>query len=108
MVYHFHLLYSFRLVGSAHHSELVPSDTKGNLWVVTNAIIRKLDGRSPLMRIQDDSIQVEFLFHEYYYIINVAIECPGKANDEEGLEAHIEGLIAEALLELFGDGLSSF
>lgn len=114
MVNRLRLVYNFRLVGSAHHSELRSSDTKGNHWIVKDAIGRKLSGRSPRMiilnnGIQDDGVLVEFLPVENYYIFRITIECLDKVgNDEDSLKACIEALISEALVELFGDGISVF
>ena len=103
------MIYHFRFVGSAHLSELLPSAMESNHCIIEDVISRKLYGRAPLMIVQDGSVHVQFHFSEYNYIIHVTIERSGKVNkDEESLKVHIESLVAEALLELLGGGLSSF
>ncbi|HVB24502.1 MAG TPA: hypothetical protein VNG51_21370 [Ktedonobacteraceae bacterium] len=100
------MVYRFRLWGSAHYCELHPSDMEGNYCIIEDAISRKLCGRSPLMIVHD--IRLEFLFTEYHYLIRVVIQCLGESGNDDGLKAHIEGLITMALLEFFGEGLTSF
>ncbi len=101
------MIYHFRFVSSAHHSELLPSDLEDDVRIVKDLISKKLVGRTPLMIVQ--SVRVEFLFTEYHYILYIAIARQGKiANNEADMEPYVEGLVAEALLQLFGDGVSVF
>lgn len=98
--------YWFHFVCPAHHSELLPSDLEGAAYTVEDLIGQKLYGRSPLTIVK--SVRVEFLFSSYQYVLHIIVcrlgELPDNDNKEQ--ELYVECLISEALLQLFGDGIS--
>lgn len=101
------MIYNFRFISPAHHSELLPSDLGSAASIVEDLISQKLYGRSHLMIVQ--SVWVRFLTMEYQFVLHIAIRrLSDIASNEEDLEPYIEGLIAEALLQLFGEGVSVF
>jgi|SRR5579863_925647 len=101
------MFYKYRFVCPAGHSELLPSDSDGSIAIIEDLVSQKLCGRAPLMIVH--SVKVDFLFVEYQYVLRIVIRRVSEVdNEEEFLELRIEGLIAEALLQLFGEGVSVF
>lgn len=101
------MLYKYRFVCPGRHSELLPSDSEGSIAIIEDLLSQKLCGRTPLMIVH--SVKVDFLFVENQYVLRIVIRRVSEiASEEEDLELRIEGLIAEALLQFFGEGVSVF